>query len=146
LGEFSPIGRLFTLEFFSKYYLCITFFIIIFVSYLFAQEFFQNLIFVSHIFGFLFHKNSSKHSNCYNIRVGLHFGRLFQKSIWSPWARATKTWFFSASRVRVARWFSVKSEIPFLGKFWGSCNGRCWCILWPFGKFNGLLVNLMAFW
>jgi hypothetical protein len=40
--------------------------------------------------------------------------------------------------------FQTKS--PNLGNFGGSCNGRCWYILRPFGIFNGHLVYLMAIW
>jgi hypothetical protein len=28
-------------------------------------------------------------------------------------------------------YFQTKNT--YLGKFWGSCNGKCWYIIWPFG-------------
>jgi hypothetical protein len=30
--------------------------------------------------------------------------------------------------------------------FGGSCNGRCWYILWTIGKFYSHLVNFVAIW
>jgi hypothetical protein len=45
---------------------------------------------------------------------------------------------------RVARWYIFIPKIPFWVKFGGSCNGRCWYILRPFGKFYGQLVNSTA--
>jgi hypothetical protein len=30
--------------------------------------------------------------------------------------------------------------------FWGSCNGKCWYILWPFGLFYGPLIYFMTTW
>jgi hypothetical protein len=33
-----------------------------------------------------------------------------------------------------------------LGKFWRSCNGRYWYILWPFDRFSDHLVYYMAVW
>jgi hypothetical protein len=40
-------------------------------------------------------------------------------------------------RPRVARWQICKHRIPTWVNFGTSCNGRCWCILWPFGLFYG---------
>jgi hypothetical protein len=33
-----------------------------------------------------------------------------------------------------------------LGKFWKPWNGKCWYILWPFGKCYGHLVYFRAIW
>jgi hypothetical protein len=44
--------------------------------------------------------------------------------------------------VRVARWYIFKPKIPIWVNFGGSCNGRCWYILWPFGLSYGHLVYL----
>jgi hypothetical protein len=41
---------------------------------------------------------------------------------------------------RVARWFIFKPKIPLWVNFGGSCNWRCWHILWPFGLFYFHLV------
>jgi hypothetical protein len=62
LGEFSPIERLFTLH-----------------SGLEITE-------VAHIFGLLFSTVPVTYVSAYFEQkwVGLHFGRLFQKRIWSP--------------------------------------------------------------
>jgi hypothetical protein len=38
------------------------------------------------------------------------------------------------------------NQNPNLGKFWMSCNGRCWFILWPFGQFSRHLLYFMAIW
>jgi hypothetical protein len=32
-----------------------------------------------------------------------------------------------------------QTKIPILVNFGGSCNGKCWHILWPIGKFSGHL-------
>jgi hypothetical protein len=47
---------------------------------------------------------------------------------------------------RVARWFLFKPKIPIWVHFGGSCNGRCWYILWPFGLFYGHLVYFVVIW
>jgi hypothetical protein len=36
---------------------------------------------------------------------------------------------------RVARWFVFKQKIPIWVNFVGSCYGKSWYILWPFGLF-----------
>jgi hypothetical protein len=41
--------------------------------------------------------------------------------------------------IRVARWHIFKPKILIWVNFGGSCNGRCWYILWPFGIFYALL-------
>jgi hypothetical protein len=46
---------------------------------------------------------------------------------------------------RVARWRILKPKIPIWVNFGGSCNGRCWYIIWPFGLFYGCLVCLWPF-
>jgi hypothetical protein len=38
---------------------------------------------------------------------------------------------------RVARWYIFRPKIPIWVIFGGSCNGRCWYILWTFGLFCG---------
>jgi hypothetical protein len=43
-------------------------------------------------------------------------------------------------QIRVARWFVVKPKIQIWVNFEGSCYGRCWYILWPFGIFYGHFV------
>jgi hypothetical protein len=40
----------------------------------------------------------------------------------------------------VARWLVFEPKIPIWVNFGGSCDGRCWCILWPFGLFDGHLA------
>jgi hypothetical protein len=68
------------------------------------------------------------------------------------------TWGRSASRV--ARWFVFKPKILIWENFAGSCNGRCWYILWTLGPFytafcyilltfgivRGKLVYFTPFW
>jgi hypothetical protein len=44
--------------------------------------------------------------------------------------------------IRVARWFIFKPKIPILG----SCYGRYWYIIFPFGQISGYLVYFMALW
>jgi hypothetical protein len=39
---------------------------------------------------------------------------------------------------RVARWFVFKPKIQIWVNFGGSCNGRCWYILWTLGPFYGI--------
>jgi hypothetical protein len=53
----------------------------------------------------------------------------------------------------VARWLVFKPKIPIWVNFRGSCDGRCWCILWPFVRFDGhlaifssFLVHFMVIW
>jgi hypothetical protein len=47
---------------------------------------------------------------------------------------------------RVARWYIFKPKIPVWVNFLGSCNGRSWYILQPFGIFYGCLVHLVVIW
>jgi hypothetical protein len=47
---------------------------------------------------------------------------------------------------RVARWFVFKPKIQIWVNFGGSCNGRCWYILWTLGPFYGLLLYFMDIW
>jgi hypothetical protein len=47
---------------------------------------------------------------------------------------------------RVARWRIFKPKIPIWVNFGGSCNERCWYILWLFGIFYGQLVYFVAIW
>jgi hypothetical protein len=47
---------------------------------------------------------------------------------------------------RAARWYIFQPKIPIWVNFGGSCNGRCWYILWPFGMFYGILLYFTAIW
>jgi hypothetical protein len=47
---------------------------------------------------------------------------------------------------RVARWYIFKPKIPIRVSFAGSCNRKCWYILWPFGPFSSHFVYFMALW
>jgi hypothetical protein len=47
---------------------------------------------------------------------------------------------------RVARWFVFKPKLPIWTIFGGSCNERCWNILWPLGLLYGSLVYFVAIW
>jgi hypothetical protein len=48
---------------------------------------------------------------------------------------------------RVARWYIFEPKTPTWVNFGGSCNGRCWYILWPFGPLHmGYLVHFVATW
>jgi hypothetical protein len=61
-----------------------------------------------------------------------------------------------AIRSRVARWFVFKPKIQICVNFRGSCNGRCWYILWTlgtvfyilwtFGIVRGNLVYIFLSW
>jgi hypothetical protein len=53
---------------------------------------------------------------------------------------------FSGNRPRVARWFVFKPKIQIWVNFGGSCNLRCWYILWTLGPFYGLLLYFMHIW
>jgi hypothetical protein len=44
---------------------------------------------------------------------------------------------------RVARWFVFKPKIQIWVNFGGTCNGRCWYILWTLGLFYSLLLYFM---
>jgi hypothetical protein len=39
-----------------------------------------------------------------------------------------------------------KAKIPFWVNFGGSCNGKCWYILWPVGLFYGHMDYFRAIW
>jgi hypothetical protein len=56
----------------------------------------------------------------------------------------SKPWFLVFTRA--ARWYIFKPKNPIWVNFGGSCNGRCWSILWTFGKFYGHLVNFTSIW
>jgi hypothetical protein len=57
----------------------------------------------------------------------------------------TKEWEWRKDQCRkVARWFIFKPKIQIWVNFRGSCNGRCWYILWSFGIFYGNTVYFMA--
>jgi hypothetical protein len=47
---------------------------------------------------------------------------------------------------RVARWHIFYPKIQIWVNFRVCCNGRCWFIIWPFGKFSGHLVYFSPFW
>jgi hypothetical protein len=46
---------------------------------------------------------------------------------------------------RVARWLVFKPKMPIWVNFGGSCDGRCWYVLWPFGLFYSHLACLTGF-
>jgi hypothetical protein len=45
-----------------------------------------------------------------------------------------------------SRWFVFKPKIQIWVNLGGSCNGRCWYILWTLGPFYGLLLYFMDIW
>jgi hypothetical protein len=59
---------------------------------------------------------------------------------YQPW---NKCLLLFALWIRVARWFVFKPKIPIWVIFGGPWNGKCWYILWSFGKVCGHLVYLM---
>jgi hypothetical protein len=71
------------------------------------------------------------------------------RQIWSP-CRETKKpkLLFGAfvSTYRVARWFVFKPKIPIWANFGGSCYGKSWYILRPFGLFYSLWKYFKAIW
>jgi hypothetical protein len=101
---------------------------------------------------------------CWQKCVGLHFGRFYDKHIWSPWNQLTVGYNSTNSRrllkpsfqihTGVARWYIFKQKIPIWVNFGGSYNGRCWYNLWtlhrwilrPFAIFYGYLVFFPLFW
>jgi hypothetical protein len=52
--------------------------------------------------------------------------------------------YFAGVIIRVARWFVFKPKIPIWVNFGGSCYGKSWYILWPFGLFYGHWKYFMA--
>jgi hypothetical protein len=50
-----------------------------------------------------------------------------------------KSWTF-VDGCRVARWFVFKPKIQICVNFGGSCNGRCWYILWTVGPIYDLFI------
>jgi hypothetical protein len=48
--------------------------------------------------------------------------------------------------IRVARWYVFRPKIPLGVNFGGSCNLRCWYILWTFSLFHGHSIYFMAVW
>jgi hypothetical protein len=44
--------------------------------------------------------------------------------------------FLVAAHSGVARWYIFKPKIQILVNFRGSCNGRCWYIIFPFGRLH----------
>jgi hypothetical protein len=63
-------------------------------------------------------------------------------SLFSKWMGTSD----SGLSIRVARWFVFKPKIQIWVNFVGSCNGRCWYILWTLGPFYGLLLYFMDIW
>jgi hypothetical protein len=47
---------------------------------------------------------------------------------------------------RVARWFVFKPKIPIWVNFGGSCNGKSWYILCPYGLFYCYWKYFMVIW
>jgi hypothetical protein len=74
----------------------------------------------------------------------------------SSWWKAPKWLIITLTRkvtFRVARWYSFKPKIQSWVNFGGSCNGRCWYILWtvwsilqPFGLIYGHFVYFVVTW
>jgi hypothetical protein len=54
--------------------------------------------------------------------------------------------FCRASQPGLPDGFVFKQKIQIWVNFGGSCNGRCWCILWILGPFHGLLLYFMDIW
>jgi hypothetical protein len=50
-----------------------------------------------------------------------------------------------SARTRDARWFVFRPKIPLWVNLGASCNGKCWCILCPFGLFYGNSKYLWLF-
>jgi hypothetical protein len=55
-------------------------------------------------------------------------------------------WHWLTYACRVARWFVLKPKIQIWVNFGGSCNRRCWYMLWTLGPFYGLLLYFMDIW
>jgi hypothetical protein len=74
----------------------------------------------------------------------------------NPTHRSSNTYLFPSVQVdsnrvdgrwtRVARWFAFKPKIQSWVNFGGSCNGRCWYILWTLGPFYVPLLYFMDIW
>jgi hypothetical protein len=47
---------------------------------------------------------------------------------------------------KIARWQIFKPKIPNSVNFGGSCNERCWSILWTFGLFYSHMEYIIPFW
>jgi hypothetical protein len=60
--------------------------------------------------------------------------------------RPSEKFYETFLRLRVARWHIFKPKIPIWLNFGGSCNGRCWYILWPLGIFYRNLVYICILW
>jgi hypothetical protein len=71
----------------------------------------------------------------------------FKKTIWQPWPSLAGDSWFGCTQVliRAARWFIFKPKIPLWVNLGGSCNGKCWYILWPLCLFYGHLAFLWSF-
>jgi hypothetical protein len=71
-------------------------------------------------------------------------------AVWQIWKanakNSRKTNYFYEGPSRVARWFVFKPKIQIWVTFGGSCNGRCWHILWTLGRFYGLSLYFMDIW
>jgi hypothetical protein len=48
------------------------------------------------------------------------------------------------TQTRVARWYVFNPKIQIWVNFRGSCNGKCWYILWPFGISYSHMVYFIA--
>jgi hypothetical protein len=53
---------------------------------------------------------------------------------------------FPPPKFTVARLYIFKPKIPIWVNFGGSCNRRCWYILWPFGLLYCNLVYFAVIW
>jgi hypothetical protein len=68
-----------------------------------------------------------------------HFEKKFA-DVQNSWREKTLSNRDRAMTTWAARWFVFKPKIPIWVSFGGSCDGRCWYILEPFGIFNGFWV------
>jgi hypothetical protein len=71
---------------------------------------------------------------------------------WREGLRSTFEKLLESTRKKAFIWHfapglpDFQSKNPDSGKFGGSCHGRCWCIVWPFGQFYCCLVYFVAIW
>jgi hypothetical protein len=52
----------------------------------------------------------------------------------------------ATAATRVARWYIFRPKFAIWVNFGGSCNGRCWYVLWTFGLLYGHLIYFTAIW
>jgi hypothetical protein len=54
--------------------------------------------------------------------------------------------FLKRTKIQGCQMHYFQAKNPNLDNFGGTCNGRCWYILWRFGLFYGNLVFFVANW